>query len=198
MTPGSVLALFPILPILPILPVAGCSVQLASGYAARAPDAAPRVVQLEAQIEDMRKNGPILGVRGVAAVKSRKEPLAVRSAMVHGGYQLRPRWPYPGFEAGLDLGLGAPAFFEFSGIGGYLGTRATVLYRVMGEADTDVSAYYTSTILMDLVVGGFSGVWTAPASGTAQSVVGDAGGFLGLRVGIGTDVARAPIEKAER
>ncbi len=172
----------------------GCSLQTTTGWATRNPDFAPRLLQVEGQLEDMRRHGPVLGVRGVAVVEGAERPIALRNAQLFAGYQLRPRFRKPGFEAGLDLGLGEPTFVDFDGIGGYVGARASLLYRLYGDADTDPTAYYTATFLLDVVAGSYLGVWTAPAETGARPVVADSGGFVGFRFGIGTDVARAPLE----
>lgn len=181
-----------------ISPALGCSAQLATGWGTRSPDYAPRVISVEGKVEDMRKHGPTFGARGVITADNWERPLVLRNAMVNAGYQYRPRFPYPGVEAELELGLGEPNFVDYDGVGGYVGARLSALYRLYGDADTDPSAYYTITPLLDVVVTGYAGGWSAPVSTESRPVVGDLGGLIGLRFGIGTDVARSPIQEAKR
>lgn len=173
----------------------GCAIQLSSGHAYRtpAPAIAPRIIEVSAHIEDMRAGGPILGARGTIEHVDAERPLALRNAMVDVGYQLRSSRSCPGFEAVLDLGLGEPSSVDFDGVGGYVGVRASVPFRVYGDADRDqANNYHSLAVMLDVVASGYGGVWTEPFSTAKENALGDFGGLLGVRVGLGTDAARSP------
>jgi hypothetical protein len=178
-----------------------CAVQLSSGHAYRTtvPELAPRIIEVSAHIEDMRADGPILGARGTVEVVDGERPLTLRHAMVDVGYQVRSARAHPGFEAALDLGLGEPSSVDFDGIGGYVGARLSMPIRVYGDADADHANNYSSLALMlDVVPSAYGGVWTEPFSSATETIWGDFGGLLGIRVGLGTDAARSPAREARR
>lgn len=172
----------------------GCSAQIGGGYATRTPDAIPRVFRVAGQLEPGRESGATVHSRMTLEGSKEDDSVLVRNGVVGAGLQVRPGKPPPlgfGWEIAAELGLGEPSFEDYDSLGAYVGLKSGVTYRVCGDADLDLNSYYTLALLVDVVVEGTVGVWSAPAGTEEDPAQGEAAGQLALRFTFLSDFARA-------
>lgn len=177
----------------------GCAAQLGTGWTNHGKDVAPRVIAFTARTFEPRHDGPMVGLGVSARVGGASEPLRVRNATVSAGYHLRTRRGFPtgfGGEWTLDLGLGEPSLYDLGGIGGYLGTSTTLLWRLAGQGD-DVPRFDVLSTQVDLALAPQVGLWTPP-EGASPNVVFDAGIQLALRVTLSTDLGSSVTQEVSQ
>ncbi|HEX3170191.1 MAG TPA: hypothetical protein VHQ88_06405, partial [Burkholderiales bacterium] len=108
----------------------------------------------------LRESNSVVGLRVNAKID---HGYALRSVMLHGGYDiLRSRGRFA-FEPGIDLGVGRALRPLFEGTGAYGGASATFRLRVSPWGDEP--AYNLAWPIFEIVLLPRGGLWMPPESG---------------------------------
>lgn len=172
-----------------IASLAGCALTL-SGGAGHAAGGRPlsRVTALGLSSHAFRYGGGVFGVRLASTLESRG--LALRSATLHAGYDLRL---WPGrlvLEPGFDIGAGSPLAGSIAGIGSYAGVSSALRLRLFGVDDSE-PAYNVYAAAFELVLLPRVGAWMPPERADHHGLVSEWSVELGVRIALGSDLVAA-------
>ena len=170
----------------------GCAAQVTSG-AAWSGDQTPRVpVTAGLTMQALRTSNIVVGARATSMFN---EGIALRSGMLHTGYDFvseESRWA---IEPGVDIGAGVPvkpidglSGLVFDGIGGYAGTSANLRLRVLGTGDKR-PGFNVAFGFVELVFNPRAGLWMPPEGSLRAPLYVESSLEVGVRFGFGSDVA---------
>jgi hypothetical protein len=132
-----------------------------------------------------RHGRPVFGFRLSTAYE---HGFAIRSGLLHCGYDARL---IPGrlvVVPAIELGAGRPATEAIGGVGSYAGAATSLRLRLLGVDDAE-PAYNVYAVTSELVLGGRFGGWMPPETASVEKNVRWEWSIdLGLRVAVGSDV----------
>jgi len=130
-----------------------------------------------------RHSGGVVGVRVGSVID---HGIALKSGVLHGGYDVLaiPGWLI--VQPGLDVGAGQAVRHVFDGVGAYGGGSLEVRFRFW-TGDRGAS-YNLAFPACDIVLGGRGGIWMPPEHSNTTAVYVERTLDLGVRFGFGSDL----------
>jgi hypothetical protein len=166
------------------LSTAGCGVQATAGPEWAGHGTARLGITTTGTLQALRDSNSVVALR-VNSVAH--DGYSLKSAMLHGGYDmLCSRLPLA-FEPGIDLGIGQAARPVFGGTGAYGGISST--FRLRPWPWTIDPSYDLAFPMIELVIVPRIGLWMPPESSGNATLYGEGGVEFGLRIALGSDLA---------
>jgi hypothetical protein len=167
--------------------LAACALQLGSAFHAptREPERASFSLELALRYKPAKQSGGYAALDTSFSDPAPASVFTLREVAFGGGYHVAFR--YLALEVGPRLGVGRPAFSDFSGTGFHTALDAALLGRIAGRADRQLG-FMSFALGVDLVLFARGGVWSRPAAHPGKEVL-DAAVGLGLRLSLASGIS---------